>query len=113
MTNYEYIKNNISERDLAYYIFPHAMKPKDRPPLFSDRIYGAWSTWAESASPNRGNMAKGDHNGKIIENNPSIWMFERWTYPDGSWQSKGRNSIISFLVWLSMQYNPAEWEESE
>ena len=113
MTNYEYIKNIITERDLAYFMFPNAMKPNECPPLLSDKIYEAWSAWAQSSSPNKGNMAKGNHNGRIIKDDPSIWMWEIWAYPDGTWRYKGRNSIISFLVWLSKQYNPAEWTEED
>ena len=109
MTNFEYIKQNITENDLAYYEFPHDLKPNDRPVLFADRIYGAWNKWAESVSSNKGNMAAGNHNGRIIKENPSIWSWQNWSYPDGVWRKKGRSHTISFLVWLSKQYNPEEW----
>ena len=109
MTNFEYIKNNLTDRDLAYYAFPSAMKYNDRPPLFTDRIYDAWMNWAESFSSNHGNMAKGNHNGHIIRDNPSIWAWQKWHYPDGNWRDSGRTNVVSFSVWLGMQYNPDEW----
>ena len=114
MTNFEYIKNNLSERDLAYLIFPHVLKPNEVPSeLFSDKIYSAWSKWAESASSNLGNMSKGIHGKHIIKEDPSIWFWERWSFPDGTWKKRGRNHIVSFSVWLSMQYNPDDWIDEE
>ncbi len=111
MTNFEYIKQNLTELDLAYYEFPHAMPLSNQPQLFSDRIYSAFTEWAESCSSNHGNMAKGckagDH---IIEEDPSIWAWHRWYFPDGEWREAGRNKIVAFQVWLSMQYKPEEWD---
>ena len=111
MTNFEYIKNNITELDLAYYEFYQFVGGKDQPNLFKDKIYDAWYKWAESASNNHGNMAKGNHNGRVIAEDPSVWVWENWHYPDGEWRKSGRNHIVSFLVWLSMQYDPDEWVE--
>lgn len=113
MTNFEYIKNNLTELDLAYYEFTHYVKSDSRPKLFSDKIYHAWNFWAESTSNNHGNMAKGDYGGRLIKEDPSIWAWERWCYPDGEWRKSGRNNIVSFLVWLSMQYDPDEWIEED
>ena len=112
MTNYEYIKQNLTELDLAYFQFPHSAVPKDRPDLFSGKIYPAFNKWAESASSNHGNMARGIHpGGTEIKENPSIWAWHRWRYPDGKWRNSGRPSIVAFLVWLSKQYNSEEWND--
>lgn len=112
MTNFEYIKQNITELDLAYYEFPNSVVPKDKPDLFSDKIYWAFNKWAESASSNHGNMAKGIHHGNTeIKEDPSIWAWHRWIYPDGKWRNSGRPSIVAFLVWLSKQYDPEDWND--
>ena len=110
MTNFEYIKQNLTEVDLAYYEFPHELPVLKQPSRFSDRIYHAFTKWAESCSPNHGNMAKGCKIGdRVIEEDPSIWAWQRWYYPDGEWRESGRNHIVAFQVWLSMQYKPEEW----
>ena len=107
MTNFEYIKENLTELDLTVYFRPY---DKDRPPLFSEKIYGAWRKWAESTSTNHGNMAKGVYSGDtVINENPSIWAWEKWWYPDDTWSNSGRNYRVSFLVWLSKQYDPDDW----
>ena len=113
MTNFDFIKEHLTELDLAFFEFPHALKPEESETLFKNKIYSAWSKWAESCSTNNGNMAKGIYyNGeKFIKKDPSVWAWEYWYYPDGTWKKSGRNHIISFQVWLSKQYNPEEWEE--
>ena len=75
MTNFDYIKDNIKETDIAYFLFPHDLALRDRPRGISERIYGAWDKWAESASSNRGNMAAGIHGKTIINEDPSIGIF--------------------------------------
>ena len=110
MTNFEYIKENLTELDLAYYIFPHQTLWKDQPKLFSSKIWKAWGKWADSFSENRGNMAKGEYgDGTIIKHNPSIWSYEYWFFPDGTRKKRGRNNIVSFSVWLSLQYDEKYW----
>lgn len=107
MTNFEYIINNLTEKDIVSMVFSHGFDKSE----FVDKIYDVWQKWAESFSPNTGNMAKGCFGSKdIIENNPSIWLFEKWAMPDGSWKRKGRTSSVSMQVWLSLQYNPKDWE---
>ena len=113
MTNFDYIKDNIKEIDIAYFLFPHDLALRDRPKGISERIYGAWDKWAESASSNKGNMAAGIHGKTIINEDPSIWHFQDWCYPDGKWRRKGRNHTISMLVWLSKQYDPEDWIEED
>ena len=117
MTNAEYIKQHLTDLDLAHLTFPHTIPTKDKPPLFSDKMWSAWSNWAASASNNLGNMAAGHYHSEYgdydIEENPSIWAWEEWCYPDGKWRKSGRNHIISFLVWLSKQYDPEDWRKDE
>ena len=107
MTNFEYIINNLTEKDIAI-MFPYS---SGRTP-FIDKVYEAWEKWALSFSPNIGNMAKGSSvgNKKTIKNNPSIWFWEQWFMPDGTIENKGRTQSVSIQVWLSLQYNPKDWE---
>ena len=107
MTNFEYIMKHLTERDLAYLMGLHR-QPDPEP--FPDKMYLAFNNWAESASSNHGNMAKGCISGDhVIEENPSVWAWEQWYYPDGTWRKSGRTSIVAFQVWLSMQYNKNDW----
>lgn len=107
MTNAEYIKSRMSDADLALIII-NGFGKRETP--FSRMIYHAWSKWAKSTSNNNGNMAKGTYGNIVISENPSIWFWERWAYPDGSWRRSGRANSVSIQVWLSMQYKPEEWE---
>ena len=105
MTNAEYIKQGMSDVDLACML-------KDTfsvAPPFIDQIRNAFYNWSHSVSGNTGNMAKGTHGKIVIKEDPSIWAFEKWRMPDGSWQRKGRTRSVAWQVWLSKQYNPTEW----
>ena len=103
MTNAEYIKSRMSDADLALIIIDGFGK---RGTPFSRKIYHAWRKWAESVSNNHGNIA-----GRIGHDDPSIWYWERWCYPGNVWKRKGRTMNVSIQVWLSKQYDPAEWGE--
>lgn len=111
MTNLDYIKNNLTETDLCILIMPYAVDVSSKANSFSNKIFEAWETWKQSFSSNHGNLSKGNHNGKIISENPSIWDWEIWNYPDGSKKKMGRTARNSFSVWLSLQYNPLDWAE--
>ena len=111
MTNSEYILNCISDRDLAYLLKPWRYC-KDEPP-FVTKIRDAHAHWAESTSNNRGNMAKGIHGKTVIEEDPSIWAWHEWHYPNGEWKKSGRTDSVSWQVWLSEQYDAEDWREEE
>ena len=114
MTNFEYIMKHMTECDLASYVFPYNGLYKECGELFSDKIYSAFENWAYSASSNQGNMAKGCISGDhVIEENPSVWAWEQWYYPDRTWRKSGRTKVVAFQVWLFAQYNPDEWREYE
>ncbi len=106
MTNAEYIKSKMSDVDLAWMMQNITFKGMTP---FVSKIQDAFEKWSHSASGNQGNMAKGDHGKTVIEENPSIWVFEHWKMPDGTWRRKGRTSSVAWQVWLSKQYDPAEW----
>lgn len=108
MTNFEYIIKSCTERDIVDIVAYSYTRPS-----FVKKIYNAWKNWASSFSPNTGNMAKGCTFGKeIIKDNPSIWLCEQWHMPDGTIEKKGRTRSVSMQVWLSLQYNPKDWEEN-
>lgn len=111
MTNSEYIKANLSDRDLAYCMREFLMGQEE--PVFIKHIRNAWAKWAQSTSSNDGNMAKGKHGSIEISENPSIWYWEKWAYPDGQWRQSGRSHSVAWQVWLSEQYNPLDWQEEE
>ena len=108
MTNAEYIKQRMSDTDLAWMLQNITFKGMTP---FVSKIRDAFSKWAHSVSGNPGNMAKGNHGKTVIKEDPSIWAFEKWGMPDGTWRRKGRTRSVAWQVWLSKQYNPTEWSE--
>lgn len=112
MTNAEYIVSKLSDVDIAWMIRFYGCFAKKKSQLI-ERSYKAWYKWAESASGNIGNMAKGQHGNIVIKEDPSVWLWEKWAMPYGAWENKGRTDIVSIQVWLSMQYRPEECEANE
>ena len=112
MTNTDYIKSNLKDVDLAE-LLRTCVTFSSPSSEFLHRAYRAWSRWANTTSGNHGNMAKGIYKKSIVNEDPSIWFWEWWHYPDGEWRRSGRTSNVSLQVWLSKQYNPAEWVEEE
>lgn len=109
MTNAEYIKSRMSDADLAGILEERFSVASQ----FIDQIREAFYNWAHSVSGNFGNMAKGNHEKTVITEDPSIWSFEVWKMPDGTWRRKGRTRSVAWQVWLSKQYDPAEWGEPD
>jgi len=110
MTNAEYIKSRMSDADLAWMMQNVTFKGMTP---FVSKIHDAFSKWSHSASCNQGNMAKGIYGKTVINEDPSIWVFEHWKMPDGTWRRKGRTKSVAWQVWLSKQCDPAEWGESD
>jgi hypothetical protein len=77
MTNLEYIKSIMTDRDLANLVLLGA-----RDSSFQWKIIFAFDKWAESFSTNKGNCVK-----EGIEN-PSIWSFELGIIPMGTEKRK-------------------------
>ena len=108
MTNFEYIKANLTERDIAS-IISYTDTLDDNSIL--NKAWLVFNAWAKSFSSNVGNMTYNSKTKEPIEN-PSIWNFEIWHYPDGSTKRCGRNSHIAKQVWLSKQYDEKTWKEA-
>ena len=98
MTNLEYIKSIMTDRDLAGLLIYD-----DRGAKLKWRIIGAFRKWAESFSTNKGNCVK-----EGIDN-PSVWAFETWFYPDGHKEKRGQPQNVAFQTWLCHQYNKEDW----
>lgn len=107
MTNEEYVRSTLSDRDLALLISGRLYKFTDSP--FLTKCMKIHDNWAKSASTNTGNMMKGIHGETVINENPSIWRFEHWCDCDNTWKRLGRTHMTSIQVWLSKQYDPKEW----
>ena len=58
MTNADYIKSKLSDVDIAW-MLRNGGRFADTKSSLIERAYKAWTQWAESASNNHGNMAKG------------------------------------------------------
>ena len=112
MTNADYIKSIISDVDIAWMLSSCISKVKPEPG-FIYRAHKVWRRWAKSTSSNKGNTAKGKHGKTEIKEDPSVWYWEEWIYHDDTWRRSGRTKIVSMQVWLSMQYKPEEWEETD
>jgi hypothetical protein len=105
MTNFEYILENMTVRDLA-----KAMDPMGSG-FTHDHIIGrAWYAWNKHCSmmegyqKNHGNVYSSD---KPV--NPFSWS--RYAiYVDGVREAvEGHSEIVSYDTWLCKQYNPEEW----
>ena len=103
MTNADYIRQHITDADIAKMMFNDFLIPER--PAFSETAYMAWRKWAESTTSNHGNIA-----GRSDYDNPSVWLWERWCYHGNIWKRMGRTRSVSVQVWLSKRYKPEEWE---
>lgn len=107
MTNFEYIMENMTVRDLA-----KAMNPI-RGGFSRENIIGrAWYAWnkhcrmMEGYQKNKGNVYSPD---KPV--NPFAWSIYA-VYVDGNREMiEGHSEIVSYDTWLCKQYNPEEWSD--
>ena len=106
MTNFEYIMENMTVRELA-----KGMNPI-RSGFAREHIFGrAWYAWNKHCSmmegyqKNHGNVYSPD---KPV--NPFSWS-RYATYVDGIREAvEGHSEIVSYDTWLCKQYNPEEWD---
>ena len=101
MTNADYIRQHMTDADIALVIG----NSNGYCPYLPNRAYDVWRKWALSATSNHGYIS-----GRHGHDDPSIWYWEQWYFPDGQWKRMGRTKSVSVQVWLSMQYKPEEWE---
>ena len=106
MTNFEYIMENMTVRDIA-----KAMNPVGTGFTHEHIIGRAWFAWAkhcrrmEGYQSNKGNVYYPD-----APVNP--FRFSRYfAFPgDKNCSAVGHSEIVSFDTWLCKQYNLEEWE---
>lgn len=102
MTNYDYIMEHISPREVAL-----AMRPTvtgfTKTTIFGKAFY-AWNKHCEAMEgyKNKGNCY---NNGPV---NP--FRFSTYLVDDSHKQIQGHSNVVSYETWLAKQYNPSEWE---
>lgn len=108
MTNFEYIMENMTVRDLAI-----AMQPIQRS-IWSDndiiaRAWGAWDAHChkmEGYQKNKGNVYSSE---KPV--NPFWYSRYFASSEDKSCSAVGHSNIVSYDTWLCKQYSPEEWSD--
>lgn len=107
MTNFEYIMENMTVRDLAI-----AMQPIYRS-IWSDKdiISRAWKAWEnhckmmEGYQKNKGNIYRSD-----APVNPFRYSRYFSSPEDRDCSAMGHSETVSYDTWLCKQYNPEEWK---
>lgn len=105
MTNAQYIKTLLTDRDLAelftshgYYVFfeqPH-----------NKQIANAFKAWREDNDrPNKNFIEEND------TKTPSVWQWlSIHNHKTGKWESTRRSLELMFQHWLFLQYNEKHWK---
>ena len=106
MTNYDYIMERVSPREVALAMRPTAIG------FGNTTIFEkAWRAWSNHCKAMEGYKNKGN-----CYNNGPVNPFTYSTYcvedADGivvKW-IPGYSNVVSYETWLAKQYNPDEWE---
>lgn len=108
MTNFEYIMENMTVRDLAI-----AMQPTGRSIWADDDVIArAWNAWnthcnmMEGYQKNKGNVYRSD-----APVNPFRYSRYFAFSEDKDCSAVGHSNIVSYDTWLCKQYNPEEWSD--
>lgn len=106
MTNYDYIMEHVSPREVALAMRPTAIG------FGNTTIFEkAWRAWGNHCKAMEGYRNKGNcyNNGPV---NPFLYSTYCVDNEDGfaiKWIS-GHLEVVSFETWLAKQYNEKEWE---
>ena len=100
MTNYDYIMEHVSPREVAL-----AMRPTvgfGNTTIFQK----AWYAWSKHCEAMEGYKNKGNcyDNGPV---NPFLYSIY---FVDDNEEIQGHSNVVSYETWLAKQYNPNEWE---
>ena len=130
MTNFEYIMNKMTDRDLADFVEHGFFAMGSGSPL-GKKAYNAYDKWANNLNGCGGNMYFIDD----TEHQPNVFQTADLHFYKGTraehkktpiaeignlkiGNSKNcnkyampRKTNLSIQVWLSKQYNPTEWED--
>lgn len=102
MTNYDYIMEHVSPRDVAL-----AMRPTTG--FGNTTIFQkAWYAWNKHCKAMEGYRNKGNCYNKDPVN-PFLYSVY---FVDGQGDKKidGHSNVVSYETWLAKQYNEKEWE---
>ena len=107
MTNYEYIINNLTERNLTELFINGSMFYKEK---FNESVQIAFRNWMKNNDKTGRNYEK---NYKDIKKNHSIFGSYEKIYNEETdkWITYGRTRNLKFQLWLSLQYNKKEWKD--
>lgn len=116
MTNFEYIINRLTERDLAALLATNAFlnerelnkKVTSNSILAGNRIFRAWKNFRDSFSAVY-------HNGNVYDENaerfPNVFDFSRVCVKEtDTWKDYGHGRMIAWQMWLESPYNPSHWD---
>lgn len=107
MTNFEYIMENMTVRDIA-----KAMSPTESGFLGGHMISRAWCAWCrhcklmEGYQKNKGNVYHPD-----APVNPFRYSRYFASPEDRDCSAVGHPETASYDTWLCKQYNPEEWSD--
>lgn len=98
MSNFEYIKENLSEREFTELILT------DWPDcLWETKIGRAFERWCNRQGKGGNYLRKGER--------IPVWQMEYFFIGESPEAQKlGRTDFQSFSQWLILKYNPADWE---
>lgn len=102
MTNYDYIMEHVSPRDVAL-----AMRPITG--FGNTTIFQkAWYAWNKHCKAMEGYRNKGNCYDKGPVN--PFWYSIYFVDGQGDKKIDGHSNVVSYETWLAKQYNEKEWE---
>ena len=102
MTNEDFIKGNLTERDIAA-ILSFGDKPSSYVVEKAKKVFSFWASFGFTKNSNCGKRESF-----------SIWNFIVWHNPQTQKKERiGREGSIPEQVWLSMPYDEKHWDNAE
>lgn len=101
MTNEDFIKNNLTERDIAKLLL-FGTRPESKVIKDARKVFDYWTSHEFTKNSNCGER-------KTF----SIWKFTIWHNNEKNTKENiGRSMIVSREVWLSMPHNRKYWNKA-
>ena len=102
MTNYDYIMEHVSPREVALAMRPTAIG------FGNTTIFEkAWRAWGNHCKTMEGYRNRGNCYDKGPVN---PFYYSVYFVDDNYKQIQGHSNVVSFETWLAKQYNEKEWE---
>ena len=103
MTNYDYIMEHVSPREVALAMRPTAIG------FGNTTIFEkAWYAWNKHCKAMEGYKNKGNCYNKGPVN--PFWYSEYFVDGQGDKMIDGHSNVVSYETWLAKQYSEKEWE---